>query len=429
MRKISEKMMALIQLVNDTFVIILRERRLPAKISENWVLQGLGYLKWRFLKRTGSLSPGEFVLIDIDDLGHRYTYQVLHLFSLFYPQTVFVWEFTLKNYIKLGHEGRRLFTLKNLKIASNFSTLPKPAAIVSSRKLTISQFSHVSTQILLETDVSRSIQELNSNTFLMPYGVHPALLQDYEGLTQKIQHLRHQKRSISIFFSGNTKYNHFRYFIEEYFCVPSRDHCVEFLLENAESLKLINITNSKQRDQIIINPAQYQEYSVVLCTCKGLAENWLPELASANFFLALPGLYMLMCHNVIEAMAVGSIPILSYENWFSPALVHGKNCFTYRRLEELPELIESINRMSEERIAEMRAAVIEYFDRYLNPVSIAAFLQTQQGSPLHVYMNTERTETLRKAHPDSILYRGGQLNQAWSQAHLEKVQSIQNGDE
>ncbi|MGG6269230.1 hypothetical protein ACQ4M3_40120 [Leptolyngbya sp. AN03gr2] len=409
--------MKFIQSVQDTISLITREKRLPATLSENLVVQGFSYLKQQYQNSVKPLNPEDFILVDVSNLAHRYLYQVLYIFSLSYPQVIFIWEFNQQNYIKLGHEGRRIFTIKNLKIVSDASTLPKPSAIASSKKSVIDQFNGIPTQILIETNVSQSSHGLSDEAFMLPYSVHPALLQGR--FIEEIQQLRQQQRFISILFSGNTKpHAQFRYFIEQYYQVPSRDRTVEYLARTQRNT--IEISTPKQRDQIITNPAQYQNNSVVLCTCKGLAENWLKELATAKFFLALPGLYMLMCHNAIEAMSVGCIPILCYENWFSPALVHRKNCLTYRCIEELPELIESVAQMSEAEISGMRTAVIEYFDRYLAPQSIANFIKAHPGR-LNLYVNNEETKVLQQLTPDSILYQGGMLNQIWSQSGFKKA--------
>ena len=42
------------------------------------------------------------------------------------------------------------------------------------------------------------------------------------------------------------------------------------------------------------------------------AEAALDALAKADFFLACPGVGMPLCHNLIEAIAAGAIPILQY---------------------------------------------------------------------------------------------------------------------
>jgi len=68
-------------------------------------------------------------------------------------------------------------------------------------------------------------------------------------------------------------------------------------------------------------------------------ETWMATMQQADFFLACPGATMPLCHNVIEALACGTIPILQYQDYLHPALVHGRNCLTYHGSDSLAEAI------------------------------------------------------------------------------------------
>ena len=48
------------------------------------------------------------------------------------------------------------------------------------------------------------------------------------------------------------------------------------------------------------------------------ASQWLPTLAAARFFLCCPGGRQPLCHNLIEAMSVGTIPIIEYGDRITP---------------------------------------------------------------------------------------------------------------
>lgn len=52
-------------------------------------------------------------------------------------------------------------------------------------------------------------------------------------------------------------------------------------------------------------------------------------LASADFFLCQPGEIMPQCHNIVEAMAVGTIPLTNYPDWLSPPLVDGREALVF----------------------------------------------------------------------------------------------------
>jgi hypothetical protein len=73
-----------------------------------------------------------------------------------------------------------------------------------------------------------------------------------------------------------------------------------------------------------------------------------------------------MCHNVIEAMAVGTIPILAYPDWFDPELEHCKNAIIYSDKEDLVNKIKIAIKMPQEEILKLRKGVLEYYNHFLS---------------------------------------------------------------
>jgi glycosyltransferase involved in cell wall biosynthesis len=388
---------------------ILREKRLPGRLTENPIVQSLGYLKAWLKNQLKSVDLEDAIFVCLPNIGHRYIYQTLHLLSLAYPNVIFILNFSLENYIKLGYEGRRLFSIQNLKILSQPPLkISESTTILNSAQNynSASQWSQAKLRIFMESDVSKSPDE---SSFLIPYGVHPSLLQNYDQVNHEIVNLQTKTRSISIFFSGIVGYVTDPHLVERYYNIPSRLRCVEFLVEHSEQLNIHIIRNAQERRKFTNCPEDYKKFALVLGLCKGSPKKWLIELSNADFFLALPGGYMPMCHNVIEAMAVGTIPILSYENYFFPALTHGKNCLAYRHLEDLPGLIKSASQMDHKTIEAMRNSAIEYYSLYLNPSKVANFIRHYQGSTMRLYINHEDAETLRQVTDASILRQGGSL--------------------
>jgi glycosyltransferase involved in cell wall biosynthesis len=90
---------------------------------------------------------------------------------------------------------------------------------------------------------------------------------------------------------------------------------------------------------------------------------WLEQLSYADFFLALPGSYFPMAHNVIESMAVGTIPILSYDHYFHPKLEDGENCLTYADGKSFVMAVQRALSMSTEEKSRLRQNVIAYYEQ------------------------------------------------------------------
>ncbi|WYL93968.1 MAG: hypothetical protein HEQ35_08865 [Gloeotrichia echinulata IR180] len=407
-----KKLIDLGNLLSYFIEFIIREKRLPQKLTENYFFHFPGYARRRFEQELKHVKSEGTTLVYLPNLQQRYVYQLLHIFSLSFPQLIFLCkENNIKEYINLGYEGRRIFSIKNLKVVSTIPDIFQADVVVicdnnENNENDVSKFTAKKTQIIIETDVS---QKPKTESFMLPYGIHPYFLQNHEKFNTDISQLRLKNRSISIFFSGNTRFLGDKHLVERYYSVPSRERCVQFLTENSTILNICVIQKFKERKNFNDNPNKYKDYSLVFCTCKGLPEKWLNELSNANFFLALPGGYMLMCHNAIEAMAVGTIPILSYEHWFFPPLINGETCLTYKCLEEIPQVIAYANKLKKNVIEKMREAVINYYDRYLSVLRVVDFLQKYEGSKLHLYINHEEAETLRKVTDKSILSCGGSL--------------------
>lgn len=93
-------------------------------------------------------------------------------------------------------------------------------------------------------------------------------------------------------------------------------------------------------------------------------EKWRHYLSASNFLFCAPGMTMPMCHNVIEAMSVGVIPILNYADWLNPSLTDGKNCLVYGAKKEIHTAINHALQMSLSEIEAMRGNVLDYFQRY-----------------------------------------------------------------
>lgn len=101
-------------------------------------------------------------------------------------------------------------------------------------------------------------------------------------------------------------------------------------------------------------------------------EGWRAFLARFRFFLALPGQVMPLCHNAVEAMSVGTVPIMHerYAGLFRPELRHRDEVLTYGR-EDLGETLERALGMEEEEFAEISERALGYYRAHLAPDVVA----------------------------------------------------------
>jgi len=92
--------------------------------------------------------------------------------------------------------------------------------------------------------------------------------------------------------------------------------------------------------------------------------DWFDILTDTGFFIHLPGYIQPWCHNQIEAIASGAIPITEFPNLFHPALRNGDNAITYRDKDELLDIVERIihGYLSEVEINRLKANVLSYYN-------------------------------------------------------------------
>lgn len=119
-----------------------------------------------------------------------------------------------------------------------------------------------------------------------------------------------------------------------------------------------------------------------------------PALASFDFFLALSGVVMPLCHNLIEAISVGCIPILQYPHLLSPPMENGVNCLTYSTMDELDAILDGrVPSMSQSEVRELRNAVNAYYSTYLTPTAVVGAIEKCLATASPVRLNAEAGST------------------------------------
>lgn len=112
------------------------------------------------------------------------------------------------------------------------------------------------------------------------------------------------------------------------------------------------------------------------------SSQWLGLMATARFFLALPGVSYPMSHNLVEALAVGTIPITEYPELFFPALEDGVNCLVYRGEDGFVQTVNRALNMPEPERQRLAAGASAYYDNYLEPRAVIRRLLAEPGDPI-----------------------------------------------
>jgi hypothetical protein len=192
-------------------------------------------------------------------------------------------------------------------------------------------------------------------------------------------------RAARIFFGGNTaagKYD--KEIIGKTYHMLSRR---EMLAETIASLKPEMIHRPSDAAQWLNSPSARSFVLIETQVCKIPQERWLDALSKTDFFLACPGVGMPLCHNLIEALAAGCVPILQYANYLPPPLTDGVNCLAFSDAADLRKVIARALAMSPEEIRTLRANVQTYHDAFLAP---GRFAERLLSGPRTLLLNAYR---------------------------------------
>jgi hypothetical protein len=168
-----------------------------------------------------------------------------------------------------------------------------------------------------------------------------------------------------LFFAGNTEAGKYdKDVIRDLYRMLSRREMLKVAIESIPSHQIFRPIDA----EAWLNSNEFHDF--VFCEtqhCKIPPQRWLEALAKADFFLACPGVGMPLCHNLIEAMAAGSVPILQYGNYLTPPLSDRVNCISFKDAHGLKAAIQEIFEMSDCEIATMRANVRTHYDVHFAP--------------------------------------------------------------
>jgi hypothetical protein len=239
---------------------------------------------------------------------------------------------------------------------------------------------------------------------IMPFPVHP--VHATPDLKQRLEEYRSSNKCMRVFFSGDTK-GYTRNRIQYPKAKLPRPDVIDTILGHMDEDVLL------VKDPSVLNDlcsAAYVKKCVIVDTNETWIDDriWLTTLARTDFFISPPGISLPMCHNVIEAMAVGSIPITNYPEWFDPGLTHMENCIVFDDRDDLIDKLKTALEMNEEQITRMRLNVLDHYETYIKPDTFVHRVESSKDKKITILMLTESNVAynVSKLNKDSILMRG-----------------------
>lgn len=326
--------------------------------------------------RRSRKSFDKIVYADISDPRlERYYYLLLKFFELADCQINIKWNLWL--FLNLRNYSYLIYNLSGLKIV--WSPPPKVDLWLSE---TASREKN-ERRVLVDADYFSEPKATDG--FILPYNMHPDVYDT--GLSEAIYDLRKTPRKIGAFFGGNTGDYYDNPDIKAIFGKVSRKRATESLENLTETVEFSMVASANDYQRL-----QERTYSPFIFLKKEVRleiEEWMRILATADFFIALPGFSMPFSHNIVEAMAVGTIPITEYAELFDPPLTDMVNCVSFAGREDLIDKINFAVNLPAETVEHLRRGVIEYYAENFEPRAVVGKIFAELPKINRIYVNAE----------------------------------------
>ncbi|WP_300156377.1 hypothetical protein [Solidesulfovibrio sp.] len=336
------------------------------------------------MKRNATKKPEAF--LRISQLHDRYMYLLAEFFVQAGYYVYIAAPIKIEDYYKRDAYAAYVGMSKNMKYTKYLVKTDRPKALLCSDSAvdgrTASMF-EMSIFLNYDVDIPPGTRD---GALVLPYPMHPNVYRT--GQVAMIPELRRLPKCVGVFFAGNIKpeYASESKLLRHY---VSRPAAVESVLRRfGRRVRLFS-----RREALLRALAEEDLGSSIVvfdATTERLGrEEWFPVLARSRFFLALPGVVMPMCHNCVEAMALGVVPILGYGQLFSPPLESGAVCLEYVSEAELAAAIETALAMDATTYARMRRRSLDHYDRYMVPSAFLRGLSHARGRTVELRFAAE----------------------------------------
>ncbi len=272
---------------------------------------------------------------------------------------------------------KSLLLKERMGTVPNLEVLREPYLLITDREIAAPALAGRMVFVDYEKRMRRSADEISFPVFVHPQVAAKCALPFDYGVEAP--------RAARLFFGGNTEEGKYDKDLirDEYHMLTRRD-MLGAVAEVAVTYKPTDAIAWLASDEF---------HPYVLCEtqhCKIPQERWLEALAKADFFLACPGVGMPLCHNLVEAMATGTIPVLQYHRYLDPPLENNVNCLSFGSADELKALVARILAMSPAELLSLRSGVRDYYNRHHAPAAFAKKLTSGEGNKRVLLLNAYR---------------------------------------
>jgi len=319
---------------------------------------------------------------------------LVHMFALSGWRIFF--SSTLKELLKTGVYGRKIFSKGNADFTISQTGCDVDLSVTTSPN-------HKSEHKELVVDFDLFGRPEYQGIFF-PIMFHPDFIEkDTIDKTQALA--QNHDRPMRLFFAGNfDKADYDRPDTRELFNIATRYEIIQFLKMTLPAENIFEPHSLAELEEGIRLGMLRERF--VLCDtdrCKIPQDRWFEYLSMSKFFLSPPGVVQPFCHNTVEAMAVGTVPLLQYPEVYIPSLCDRENCMVFRSLNELFSIVLLIlNGRFDNRYSSMSFHSRQYFENNLSLdafcLQLDSFMMSQEKyNRIYICQNTLSTLLYKKA--------------------------------
>ena len=307
----------------------------------------------------------------------RHMYTVLYFFAEAGYNVHIYQKVDFKFYDWLKSYGRRMFSMKRLKFITD---------IPANTERMVYMFDHEDVEEALLSRKWKKLAYLSvlkpaswqvgKRAISIPFPMYPLIYS--LGQDKKLDDYRKTQRKIRAYFAGNADKYYYRNPVLKKYGQMTRREGIAALRRSRR--KIIYQPDRREFYGLLEGPDHRRECVLMdFSKFKIASQEWLGVLSKIDFFICLSGTDYPISHHLIESLAVGTIPVMSYPEWMEPELEHGKNALLYKNADELLRRFDEAMSMEPGRIAEMRKNAIRYYEEHLSAKSFAEKFEACEG--------------------------------------------------
>lgn len=328
-----------------------------------------------------------FVNFKNPQLYHRFFYTLLKFYNLAGYNVYFPLDFSTYRNLRNKDRYLRLLVWETNTICINKNMIPENCIEINDE-----MFKHNYFEAYFKNNND------TKNAFHVPMSFHPFMYHlNFWNDKIELKKTRHN----AIFCYGNFDEKEYLEIKNTYFKSLSRTELHDFFKKQKNYISLEGkkdlLTQNINFDKKFVFSIK-EKYTIKM-------QDVRPHLALFNFFLCCSGVVKPICHNVIEAMSVGTIPVIEkeYAEILYPNLEHKKNAMIFNDLEHLHSILDNeIFTFSPQEIQNMRENVFTYYNDNLSPEGMIKNLNEAILAEKNIYLQAGPRSVKFKAQKDEF---------------------------